>query len=217
MYSVKEIFATVQGEGAQAGRAAVFCRFSGCNLWSGREEDRATAICKFCDTEFVGVDGAGGGKFKNAEDLARVIVDHWLQINPSKARRYVVLTGGEPLLQVDQALIDQLHVYDFEVAIETNGTLPVPKGIDWVCVSPKNGSELVVFQGDEIKLVVPQLNQIQTMEYIKKIEKMNFKHFFIQPMDNDKLKQNTSIALDLVKKRPLWRIGLQLHKLLEIR
>ncbi|MBJ7503163.1 MAG: 7-carboxy-7-deazaguanine synthase, partial [Polynucleobacter sp.] len=161
MYSVKEIFLTLQGEGAQAGRAAVFCRFSGCNLWSGREEDRATAICQFCDTDFVGVDGIGGGKFATATDLAAAITAAWLDTNAGSNYRYVVFTGGEPALQLDSALLDALHKYHFEIAIETNGTLPLPAGIDWVCVSPKIGADLVIKQADEIKLAIPQIGHTQ--------------------------------------------------------
>lgn len=216
MYSVKEIFTTIQGEGAQTGRASVFCRFTGCNLWSGRNSDRDSAICKFCDTDFVGVDGIGGGKFNTASDLAASILEHWMSLNASRARRYVVLTGGEPLLQVDEALIDALHSYDFEIAVETNGTFPVPKGIDWVCVSPKIGSNLVVLQGDELKFVIPQATTVETLESLKKFEKMNFKNFFIQPMDDINVKSNTELALTLVKKRPIWRISIQTHKLLGI-
>jgi 7-carboxy-7-deazaguanine synthase (Cx14CxxC type) len=217
MYSVKEIFTTIQGEGAQAGRVSVFCRFSGCNLWSGRESDRDSAICKFCDTDFVGVDGEGGGKFNTATELAKSILNHWLTMNSSLARRYVVLTGGEPLLQVDNALIDALHACDFEIAIETNGTLPIPKGIDWVCVSPKVGSNLIVLQGDELKLVVPQTSVTETVEYLKKFEKMNFKNFFVQPMDNLNSVNNIAVALDIVKQRPIWRMSIQTHKLLGIK
>lgn len=217
MYSVKEIFTTIQGEGAQAGRVSVFCRFSGCNLWSGRESDRDSAICKFCDTDFVGVDNEGGGKFNTATELAKSILNHWLTMNSSLARRYVVLTGGEPLLQVDKALIDALHACDFEIAIETNGTLPIPKGIDWICVSPKIGSNLIVLQGDELKFVVPQTSVTETVEYLKKFEKMNFKNFFIQPMDNLNSVNNIAVALDIVKQRPIWRMSIQTHKLLGIK
>lgn len=217
MYSVKEIFTTIQGEGAQAGRVSVFCRFSGCNLWSGRESDRDSAICKFCDTDFVGVDSEGGGKFNTATELAKSILNHWLTMNSSLARRYVVLTGGEPLLQVDKALIDALHACDFEIAIETNGTLPIPKGIDWVCVSPKVGSNLIVLQGDELKFVVPQTSVTETVEYLKKFEKMNFKNFFVQPMDNLNSVNNIAVALDIVKQRPIWRMSIQTHKLLGIK
>ena len=161
MYSVKEIFPTLQGEGAHAGRAAVFCRFSGCNLWSGREEDRATAICQFCDTDFIGVDGIGGGKFSIAGELASAIEAAWLTTAAGRHYRYVVFTGGEPLLQLDEALLQALHALQFEIAVETNGTLPLPAGIDWVCVSPKAGTELVVKQADEIKLAVPQNGHTQ--------------------------------------------------------
>lgn len=218
MYSVKEIFTTIQGEGAQAGRVSVFCRFAGCNLWSGRESDRDNAICKFCDTDFVGIDNEqGGGKFNTATELADSILRLWLSMNSSLARRYVVLTGGEPLLQVDQSLIDALHAHNFEIAVETNGTLPIPQGIDWVCVSPKIGSELIALQGDELKFVIPQVGSVETIEYLKKFEKMNFKNFFIQPMDNINQKNNTALALEIVKKRPIWRMSIQNHKLLGIK
>jgi 7-carboxy-7-deazaguanine synthase (Cx14CxxC type) len=158
MYTVKELFPTLQGEGAHTGRAAIFCRFAGCNLWSGREEDRASAVCQFCDTDFIGSDGHGGGKFEQAVDLANAIELAWNSTLAGPQQRYVVFTGGEPLLQLDAPLIDALHQKGFEVAIETNGTIKIPKGVDWVCVSPKAGSELVVLQADEIKLVIPQVN-----------------------------------------------------------
>ena len=208
-YSIKEIFYTLQGEGAQAGRPAVFCRFSGCNLWSGRESDRATAVCKFCDTDFVGTDGELGGKFTDGASLAKVINGLW----PASytASKYVVFTGGEPLLQLDAGLIDSMHACGFEIAIETNGTLPVPQGVDWVCVSPKVGSELVVRRGSELKVVIPQ--QGQALEDYLALE---FDHFFVQPMDGPALEQNTRLAIDVCKRNPKWKLSLQTHKLLRI-
>ncbi|HQP68389.1 MAG TPA: 7-carboxy-7-deazaguanine synthase, partial [Quisquiliibacterium sp.] len=176
-YSVKEIFYTLQGEGGQAGRPAVFCRFSGCNLWTGREEDRARAVCRFCDTDFVGTDGQGGGKFATADALADAIAARW-PADDTRGRRYVVCTGGEPLLQLDTPLIDALHARGFEVAVETNGTQPAPPGLDWICVSPKAGAPLVLTAGDELKLVFPQLEALP-----ERFEGLAFKHFFLQPMD----------------------------------
>lgn len=208
-YSVKEIFYTLQGEGAHAGRPAVFCRFAGCNLWSGREADRATAVCRFCDTDFVGTDGVLGGKFAPATALAAVINSQWPATDIR--HKYVVLTGGEPLLQLDAALIDALHAQDFTVAIETNGTLPVPDGVDWVCVSPKVGAELVVTTGDEIKVVIPQTGQ-QLQDYAA----MHFTHFFLQPMDGPMAAEHTRLAIDTCQKQPQWRLSLQTHKLLQI-
>jgi 7-carboxy-7-deazaguanine synthase (Cx14CxxC type) len=208
-YSVKEIFYTLQGEGAQAGRPAVFCRFSGCNLWSGRESDRASAVCQFCDTDFVGTDGERGGKFIDAAALADVIDSLWPQSHP--ASKYVVFTGGEPLLQLDAALIDAMHARGFEIAIETNGTIPVPEGVDWICVSPKFGSELKVRKGSELKLVIPQLGQ-NLADY----EGLEFRHFFLQPMDGPQAEANTRLAIDTCKARPQWRLSLQTHKLLQI-
>ena len=212
MYSVKEIFLTLQGEGAQAGRAAVFCRFSGCNLWSGREEDRATAICQFCDTDFVGVDGIGGGKFATATDLAAAITAAWLDTNAGSNYRYVVFTGGEPALQLDSALLDALHKHHFEIAIETNGTLPLPAGIDWVCVSPKIGADLVIKQADEIKLAIPQIGHTQLELILKRFEGMDYRHRFLQPIDGLERDANTALAVKLCQKRPLWRLSLQTHK-----
>ena len=212
MYSVKEIFPTLQGEGAQAGRAAVFCRFSGCNLWSGREEDRATAICQFCDTDFVGVDCRGGGKFANANDLAAAITAIWLETNAGSNYRYVVFTGGEPALQLDSALLDALHKHHFEIAIETNGTLPLPAGIDWVCVSPKIGADLVIKQADEIKLAIPQIGHTQLELILKRFEGMDYRHRFLQPIDGLERDANTALAVKLCQKRPLWRLSLQTHK-----
>jgi len=208
-YAVKEIFYTLQGEGAQAGRAAVFCRFSGCNLWSGRESDRASAICQFCDTDFVDVNGPGGGKFATADALADAVAEKWP--GASHARRFVVCTGGEPLLQIDRAFIDALHARDFEIAIETNGTLPAPAGIDWVCVSPKAGSTLVQTTGDELKLVFPQANADP-----RQFEQLEFTHFFVQPMDGPDRAMNTDLAVRFCLDHPRWRLSLQTHKLLGI-
>jgi 7-carboxy-7-deazaguanine synthase (Cx14CxxC type) len=208
-YSIKEIFYTLQGEGTHAGRPAVFCRFSGCNLWSGRESDRATAVCKFCDTDFVGTDGTLGGKYADSDSLAKTINDLW----PSNhaANKYVVFTGGEPLLQLDKALIDSLHACGFEIAIETNGTLPVPPGVDWICVSPKIGSELVVKAGSELKVVIPQIGQM-----IEQYESLAFDHFYVQPMDGSDLEKNTRLAIDFCMRHPKWKLSLQTHKLLQI-
>ncbi len=210
MYSVKEIFYTLQGEGAQTGRPAVFCRFAGCNLWSGREPDRASAICQFCDTDFVGTDGVLGAKYETAEALAAVIDAQWPTAS-SPQRKYVVCTGGEPLLQLDEALIAALHARGFEVAIETNGTLAVPDGVDWVCVSPKQGSVQVVNQGDEIKVVIPQAEQD-----IERYAAMNFRYFFLQPMDGPDKEKNTQLAITTCKHHPQWRLSIQTHKLLHI-
>ena len=212
MYSVKEIFPTLQGEGAHAGRAAIFCRFTGCNLWSGREEDRSTAICQFCDTDFIGVDGIGGGKFTTANALANAIEVAWQTTAAGPHYRYVVFTGGEPLLQLDAALIEALHAQQFEIAVETNGTLPLPAGIDWVCVSPKAGTELVVKQADEIKLAIPQNGHTQLELLLKRFEGMDYRHRFLQPIDGLERDSNTSFAVQLCQKRPLWRLSLQTHK-----
>ena len=217
MYTVKEIFPTLQGEGAHAGRAAVFCRFAGCNLWSGREEDRATSICQFCDTDFVGSDGLGGGKFETANDLANAIELSWKSTSAGPQQRYVVFTGGEPLLQLDEVLIEALHKKGFEVAIETNGTIKVPKGVDWVCVSPKAGSELIVLQANEMKLVVPQSGHDSLEKLMARFEKMDYRNRFLQPMDGANLKSNTELAVGLCQKRPLWRLSIQSHKLIGIR
>jgi 7-carboxy-7-deazaguanine synthase (Cx14CxxC type) len=217
MYTVKELFPTLQGEGTHAGRAAVFCRFAGCNLWSGREEDRATAICKFCDTDFVGSDGDGGGKFETAQDLANAIESSWRSTSAGPQQRYVVFTGGEPLLQLDEELIQKLHQKGFEVAIETNGTIKVPKGVDWVCVSPKVGSDLIVLQANELKLVIPQEGHDPLEKLLARFEKMDYRNRFLQPMDGANLKMNTELAVNLCQKRPLWRLSLQSHKLIGIR
>ena len=217
MYTVKELFPTLQGEGTHTGRAAVFCRFAGCNLWSGREEDRATAVCKFCDTDFVGSDGDGGGKFDTAQDLANAIESSWRSTSAGPQQRYVVFTGGEPLLQLDEQLIEKLHQKGFEVAIETNGTIKVPRGVDWVCVSPKAGSDLIVLQANELKLVIPQEGQDSLEKLLARFEKMDYRNRFLQPMDGANLKINTELAISLCQKRPLWRLSLQSHKLIGIR
>jgi 7-carboxy-7-deazaguanine synthase len=208
-YSIKEIFYTLQGEGAQAGRPAVFCRFSGCNLWNGRESDRGGSVCTFCDTDFVGTDGEGGGKFSDAQALAAVIDSLW----PASysASKYVVFTGGEPLLQLDGALIDAMHRAGFEIAIETNGTLPVPAGVDWICVSPKMGSKLVLERGNELKVVIPQLEQD-----LSAYEHLDFANFFVQPMDGPLAAFNTRLAIDTCRRNPKWKLSLQTHKLLQI-
>lgn len=208
MYRVKEIFYTLQGEGARSGRPAVFCRFTGCNLWSGREVDRSKAICQFCDTDFRGTSGENGGVY-DVISLAALIESLWPE--GFSDNRYVVFTGGEPLLQLDGALIDAMHQRGFEIAIETNGTIAVPMGIDWICVSPKMGAELVVQSGDELKLVVPQ-NGLNISDF----ERLNFTHFFLQPMDGVNRTQNTKIAIDLCLRNPKWRLGVQMHKYLNI-
>lgn len=208
-YSVKEIFYTLQGEGAQAGRAAVFCRFAGCNLWSGREEDRTTAVCTFCDTDFVGTDGTSGGKFQTARELAQAIAQHWPE---GQAHRFVVLTGGEPLLQVDASLTAALHALGFEIAVETNGTVAPPAGIDWLCVSPKAGSQTVVTHGQELKLVYPQpgLDPAQ-------FETLDFERFCLQPMDGPLARQNTQAAVAYCQAHPRWSLSVQTHKWIGIR
>ncbi len=208
-YAVKEIFYTLQGEGANVGRPAVFCRFAGCNLWTGRERDRASAICTFCDTDFVGTDGPGGGKFTSAQALAEAVAAAWPTSTPE--RRFVVCTGGEPLLQLDAPLVDALHGVEFEIAIETNGTCTPPPGIDWICVSPKVGSELVLKAGDELKLVYPQEGGEP-----ERFEGLAFKHFFLQPMDGPERARNTRDALQYCLAHPRWRLSLQVHKLLGI-
>jgi len=208
-YAVKEIFYTLQGEGANAGRAAVFCRFSGCNLWSGREEDRADAVCRFCDTDFVGMDGTGGGRFARAEELADAVARAWPE---GGGPRFVVCTGGEPLLQLDVPLIDALHRVGFDVAVETNGTQPAPDGIDWLCVSPKAGAPLVQQRGDELKLVFPQPGAEP-----ERFESLPFGEFFLQPMDGPDLEANTAAALAYCLQHPRWRLSLQTHKILGIR
>jgi 7-carboxy-7-deazaguanine synthase len=207
-YTVKEIFKTLQGEGAQAGRPAVFCRFAGCNLWSGREQDRASAVCQFCDTDFVGPDGPGGGRFASASDLARAIAATWASDAP---RRFVVFTGGEPLLQLDPALIEAVHDLDFEIAVETNGTQDAHPGIDWLCVSPKAGAPLRQRSGDELKLVYPQ-NGIDPAQLLA----LQFAHFWLQPMDGPDRTANTTAAIDYCLSHPHWRLSVQMHKLVGI-
>lgn len=214
IYSVKEIFYTLQGEGAQAGRAAVFCRFAGCNLWSGREPDRATAACHFCDTDFVGTDGTDGGKYLSAPALADTILQRW-QGESIGDHRFVVLTGGEPLLQVDAALIAALHERGFEVAVETNGTLPAPDGLDWICVSPKAGNPLVQLRGHELKVVVPQPTLDMTW-----LSSLDFAHHWVQPMDSPTQQANianTQWAVHWCLAHPKWRLSVQTHKALGIR
>ncbi|WP_022687499.1 7-carboxy-7-deazaguanine synthase [Sphingomonas phyllosphaerae] len=208
-YAVKEMFLTLQGEGVQAGRRAVFVRFAGCNLWTGREQDRTRAICRFCDTDFVGTDGAGGGKFEDAAALVAAAERFW---GEARTRRFVVLTGGEPMLQVDDALVDALHGAGFEIAIESNGTLPVHPGIDWICISPKAGSETVQRSGDELKLVWPQPGTD-----IAAIEGWDFANFLLQPLDDARVEANVTAAMAVVMERPRWRLSLQTHKLLGLR
>ena len=210
-YSVKEIFYTLQGEGAQRGRPAVFCRFAGCNLWSGLERDRATAVCRFCDTEFVGTDGPGGGKFRDAGALADALAVHWPPADAPGVRPFVVCTGGEPLLQVDDALVAALHARGWEIAVETNGTCAAPAGIDWICVSPKAGASLVLQSGDELKLVFPQSGAAP-----EQFTGLDFRHFFLQPMDGPVLVENTRLAVDYCKTHPRWHLSLQTHKILGI-
>jgi 7-carboxy-7-deazaguanine synthase (Cx14CxxC type) len=208
-YAVKEMFLTLQGEGIQAGRRAVFLRFAGCNLWSGREQDRAEAICGFCDTDFVGTDGDGGGKFADAVALADAALGFWGEVD---ARPFIVLTGGEPMLQIDDALIDALHARTFEVAIESNGTLPAHPGLDWVCISPKAGSHVVQRSGNELKLVWPQPGSD-----VEAMEGWAFDHFLIQPLDDANAAANHSAAIDFVLAHPKWRLSVQTHKVLGLR
>ncbi|MBK8176820.1 MAG: 7-carboxy-7-deazaguanine synthase [Rhodospirillales bacterium] len=208
-YSVKEIYYTLQGEGVQAGRPAVFCRFAGCNLWSGREDDRPGATCTFCDTDFVGVDGPGGGRFASVDALAGAIAGHWPQAG--SVRPFVVLTGGEPLLQADGALISALHARGFFVAVETNGTIAAPAGLDWVCVSPKGRAPLTLRCGDELKFVFPQEGLDPSA-----FEALDFAHFVLQPMDGPKQMRNIRLALDYCLAHPRWRLSLQTHKILSI-
>lgn len=209
-YAVKEIYYTLQGEGAQTGRPAVFCRFAGCNLWTGREADRATAVCRFCDTDFVGTDGPGGGKFASASALAGAVAAAWPA--PGVGQPYVVLTGGEPLLQLDGPLVEALHNAGFEIAIETNGTLPVPPGVDWICVSPKAGAPLVVTSGSELKLVYPQADAPP-----ERFRSLAFAHHFLQPMDGPEAAANTEAAISYCLAHPQWRLSLQTHKLTGLR
>ena len=208
-YAVKEMFLTLQGEGVNAGRRAVFVRFAGCNLWSGREVDRAAAICRFCDTDFVGTDGVGGGKFTDAPSLADAVAGHW---GEGRERRFVVLTGGEPMLQIDDALIDALHARGFEIAMESNGTIAAHPGIDWVCISPKAGSSVVQRSGDELKLVWPQAGSDPDM-----MEGWDFRHWLVQPMDDAAGAANVAAAVDFAMARPRWRLSLQTHKALGLR
>jgi 7-carboxy-7-deazaguanine synthase (Cx14CxxC type) len=208
VYSVKEIFKTLQGEGAHAGRAAVFCRFSGCNLWSGRDEDRSRAVCRFCDTDFVGTDGAGGGKFQSAAVLAKAIESAW---SGYQCERFVVFTGGEPLLQIDEDLIKAVQQQGFEIAVETNGSITAPSGLDWICVSPKAGAELRQLSGNELKLVYPQ-----TGLYPGEFSDLAFSHFWLQPMDGPDREANTAAAVDYCLRNPRWRLSLQTHKLIGI-
>ncbi len=207
-YAVKEIFLTLQGEGGQAGRAAVFCRFAGCNLWSGREQDRETAVCTFCDTDFVGMDGPGGGRFATADDLAAAVEAAWIG---GPGERLVVLTGGEPLLQVDAGLVEALHRRGFSLALETNGTLPVPAGVDWICVSPKADAPVVQTRGQELKLVFPQPGVDPA-----RFEELDFERFLLQPMDGPDRARNTEAAIAYCLAHPRWRLSVQTHKYLGI-
>ena len=211
-FTVKEIYYTLQGEGANTGRPAVFLRFAGCNLWSGREQDRDSAVCQFCDTEFVGTDGPGGGRFECSHDLASAVANEWHSDGGRKAKPFVVVTGGEPLLQLNCSLLDDLHARGFEVAIETNGTIAVPAGVDWICMSPKAGAPLVQLSGDELKLVYPQ-DGISPEE----CEHLEFDNFFLQPMDGPDTQRNTELAAHYCLEHPLWRLSLQTHKILGIR
>jgi 7-carboxy-7-deazaguanine synthase len=210
-YSVKEIYYTLQGEGAQSGRAAVFCRFAGCNLWTGKEEDRETAVCDFCDTDFVGTDGIGGGRFATAKDLGEAVRAAWPGPNQPPVRPLVVCTGGEPLLQLDEELVTEFHDRGFEVAIETNGTRVPPPGIDWICVSPKADAELVITSGDELKLVYPQ-----KAAEPERFAHLDFRHFFLQPMDGPERDRNTQLTVEYCLDHAQWRLSLQTHKILNI-
>jgi 7-carboxy-7-deazaguanine synthase (Cx14CxxC type) len=210
-YSVKEIYYTLQGEGAQTGRPAVFLRFAGCNLWSGREQHRAAAACRFCDTDFVGTDGQGGGKFRQASDLARAVAAEWPETAGDS--RFVVCTGGEPLLQLDADLIEALHGTGFAIAVETNGTIAAPPGVDWLCVSPKGSAALSQTSGHELKLVYPQSEaEAQPANF----EAMDFEHFYLQPMDSPEREQNTRAAIAYCLEHPQWKLSLQTHKVLGI-
>lgn len=208
-YAVKEIFKTLQGEGAQSGRAAVFCRFAGCNLWSGREQDRASAICSFCDTDFVGIDGTGGGRFADADGLADAVEREW---QGGQDGRYVVLTGGEPLLQVDTALVDALHARGFKIGVETNGTQDAPAGLDWICVSPKSDAPVKLTRGHELKLVYPQPKALP-----QAFADLDFDHFFLQPMDSSDAEANLAATIKYCTENPRWRLSLQSHKMIGIR
>ncbi len=210
-YSVKEIYYTLQGEGAQTGRPAVFLRFAGCNLWSGREQHRSEAICRFCDTEFVGMDGGGGGKFETAEELALAVASKWPSADG--VRPYVVCTGGEPLLQLDAEAVAALHETGFEVGIESNGTIPAPDGVDWLCVSPKGSAGVVQRAGHELKLVFPQVEPEAQPE---RFEALQFEHFFLQPLFDDDIEENTRLAIDYCLRHPKWKLSLQTHKIIGI-
>ena len=210
-YAIKEIFYTLQGEGANAGRPAVFCRFAGCNLWTGRERDRGTAVCTFCDTDFVGTDGTLGGKYRRAAELAEAVAGEWPRVN-GRSRPLVVCTGGEPLLQLDAELVAAFHGAQLEIALETNGTLEPPEGIDWICVSPKAGAETVLRRGDELKLVYPQ-----PLAHPERFVSADFQHFFLQPMDGPDLEANTAAAVAYCLAHPQWRLSLQTHKITGIR
>ena len=209
-YSVKEIFYTLQGEGAQTGRPAVFCRFSGCNLWTGREQDRSDAVCQFCDTDFIGTNGENGGKFKTAKDLAQFVASLWPASNAGNP--YVVCTGGEPLLQLDKALIDAFHDVGFEIAVETNGTIEAPDDIDWICVSPKANTDLKQISGNELKLVYPQSENTPV-----NFEHLSFDYFFLQPLDNSQSDDNTQKTINYCQSNPKWRLSLQTHKIIGIK
>ena len=206
-FAVKELFYTLQGEGANTGRPAVFCRFAGCNLWTGHESDRSTAVCQFCDTDFVGTDGPGGGSFATPSSLVDAVAKQW----PGGGRPLVVCTGGEPFLQMTAGLVEALHKRGFEVAVETNGTRPAPPGLDWVCVSPKAGTDLVLLAGDELKLIFPQPGAEP-----ERYERLDFRHFFLQPMDGPERARNTALAVSFCLAHPRWRLSLQTHKLLGI-
>lgn len=210
-YAVKELFYTLQGEGINVGRPAVFCRFAGCNLWTGRERDRTSAICQFCDTDFVGMDGPGGGRFATATDLAQAIAALWPESARWNTPPFVVCTGGEPLLQLDEALVAALHKRGFEIAIETNGTQAAPPGIDWLCVSPKAGADLVLRAGHELKLIYPQPGAMP-----EQFEALDFRHFLLQPMDGPQREHNTQLAIAYCREHPRWRLSLQTHKFLGI-
>ncbi len=210
-YSVKEMFYTIQGEGCNSGRVAVFCRFAGCNLWSGLEKDRSNAVCQFCDTEFVGTDGVGGGKFRTATDLADSVEEIWLEGSGGKDGRFIVCTGGEPLLQLDESLIDALHERGFYIAVETNGTKVVPDGVDWLTVSPKSDAAIVLSKGNELKLVYPQ-----SLAPPEQFAQLDFDNFFLQPMDGPKVVENTQMVIQYCRANPHWRVSVQAHKILGI-
>jgi 7-carboxy-7-deazaguanine synthase len=211
-YEIKEIYFTLQGEGSNTGRPAVFCRFTGCNLWSGREKDRQKAICSFCDTDFLGTDGPNGDAYETAESLARAVEKQWPSSANGRSTKFVVCTGGEPLLQLDPSAINAFHQRGFEVAIETNGTLSVPENVDWICVSPKAGSKCVVRSGHELKLVYPQAN-IDPAEF----RDLDFERFFLQPMDGPELDKNTKLAIQYCMEHPQWELSIQSHKILGLR